>query len=387
MSGFSLLDKRPRLRDDLLVSRAMRRGPDTVHLVKDRGSGRAFEITAKEHFLMRRLDGVRSLAEVGELYAVHFGRRLGEDHWTRLLWLLHERSLLHPPPAALADAPVAERLGWWARWFGWTLRTPVFTALCVLAAAGPVAVALRAEPLWQAARPAFGDPVSWLVLAVLVWVSAAVHEFAHGVAAVRLGATVTRINLVMLTCRVDDYQYLPRRTQQVVIAAAGAAANGLFLLPVWAAVLALGAGHAAQPVLCAYLLVGSVQTVINLVPLAPLDGYKILNHALGMLDLAGESRRYLRTVPRRLLRRPAAAYPAGTAAWLGLYGAWWLLTVAAVGAGLTYAAGRWLESALGASAYLLPAAVIALTTAGWLARPALRRSRTRNPENPGKVNP
>ncbi|GHJ47293.1 hypothetical protein Cs7R123_46350 [Catellatospora sp. TT07R-123] len=382
MTGSALLAKRPRLREDLLVSRALRRGPDTVHLVKDRTGGRAFEVTAKEHFLMVRLDGSRSLADIGEQYAARFGRRLGDDHWTRLLWLLHERNLLHPPAAAAVARPAAVELRRGVRWFGWTLSLPVLAVLCVLAAASPAAVALCLDPLWQAARPAFGDPVSWLLLGLLAWISAAAHEFAHGVAAVRLGATVTRINLVTLTCRVEDYQYLPRRAHQIAIAAAGAVANGLLLAPVWAAALATGPGHPAHPVLCAYLLVGSVQTLVNLVPLAPLDGYKIVSHALGMLDLATESRRYLSTLPRRLLRRRGPAYPAGTAAWLGLYAAWWLLAVAAVAAAVSYGAGRWLEPALGASSYLLPAAAVTLTVAGWLARPRPHRSRSDNPQIP-----
>ncbi|MER7419497.1 peptidase M50, partial [Micromonospora peucetia] len=109
MTGSGLLSKRPRLREDLIFSRPLQRGPDTVYLVKDRRSGRAFEITPKEQFLLRRLDGARSLAVLGAEYAAEYGRRLGDEHWTRLLWLLHERDLLAARPAGAATGPDGER--------------------------------------------------------------------------------------------------------------------------------------------------------------------------------------------------------------------------------------------------------------------------------------
>ncbi|WP_127503868.1 metalloprotease [Actinoplanes solisilvae] len=351
--------KRPRLREDLVFSRPLQRGPDTVYLVKDRHSGRAYEISPKEQFLMRRLDGTRSLEEIGAEYAVAYGRRLGDDHWTRLLWLLHERDLFSTPFVEVQ--PRSVRLAGWARRLRWLLHPSVFTLLAVLVAVVLVVVALRIGPLWHDARPAFGDPLSLVALVVLAWAGAALHEFAHGIVAVHFGATVTRINLLLLTCRVEDYLYLPRRSRQVMIAAAGAVANGLVLMLV-GAVLAVVPG----PLFSAYVLVAAVQTIVNVIPLPPLDGYKIVSHSFGLLNLAQESRRFV-------LRR-GRGYPRTVAVQLGLFAAWWLLAVAAVAGLVIFVAGYLLVPSLGGFAYALPAAVVGLTIAGWLARPRTRKN-------------
>ncbi|MET7708321.1 M50 family metallopeptidase [Micromonospora sp. NPDC005413] len=394
MTGSGLLAKRPRLREDLIFSRPLQRGPDTVYLVKDRRSGRAFEIAPREQFLLRRLDGARSLAEVGAEYAAEYGRRLGDQHWTRLLWLLHERDLLSAHPAGPATAlgggggeraaagPVRPgALGWWARRLRRLLHPAVSALLALLVVALLVVVGLRFGPLWQAARPAFGDPVCLVALALLAWFGAALHEFAHALVAVHFGATVKRINLITLTCKIEDYLYLPRRSQQVMIAAAGGVANGLVLLLVGAALAAVP-GAFADRLFSAYVLVGAAQTLINVIPLPPLDGYKIVSHLLGLLNLAPESRRYLTTAPRRLLRRPGPRYPRRTAVCLGLFAVWWLLAIAAVAGVVIFFVGALLQPVFGALAHILPAAIVGLTIAGWLARPRRERPADRMPSQP-----
>lgn len=380
----ALLTRRPRLRNGLLISRELRRGPDAVHLIKNPVTGRAFEITVKEHFLLRRLDGNRTLGEIGDQYARRFRRRIGEDHWIRLLWLLRERDLLDPMTAAAATGSRAGSVAPWIRRLGSAFsRTPALVVLCGIAAVATGAVAVRVEPLWTAARPIVGQPLAWLALVLLAWTSAALHELAHAAAAVRLGAAVKKINLLTLTCRIDDYQYLPRRREPVVIAAAGTIANGVVLAIVWAATLAAGPGHPAYPLLCAYLLAGGVQAVINLVPLPPLDGYKIVSQALNMLDLAVESRRFVRRTLARVFRPSPVVYPKSTAAWLSIYATWWLLALAAGTTVAVYSAGLWLRPSLGRSAYLLAAAIAVLTAAGWLARPT-RAPRNRDQQTPGR---
>lgn len=72
----AFLEATPKLSPDAVVSRALLHGPALVHLIKHRGSGRSFEVGAKEHFLISRLDGVRTLDDIGAEYARRFGRRL-----------------------------------------------------------------------------------------------------------------------------------------------------------------------------------------------------------------------------------------------------------------------------------------------------------------------
>jgi putative peptide zinc metalloprotease protein len=357
-----LLAKRPRLRTDLLFSRELTRGATRVYLVKDRANNRAFEIAAKERFLLERLDGERSLAEIGDEYAGRFGRRLAAEHWTRLLWLLHQRELLDGGPVATADAAEAERLvDRWARVLGRIVSRPVVVAIVVAIVGLLAALAVDVGDLWRAARPVTGRPWDIVAVVAVTWLSAALHEFAHGLAARHHGCTVGRINLFTLTCTVADYLYLPSRTGQVFIAAAGGLANGVFLLPFGLAWLLLPDGAPGRTTLAALVLVGSAQTLVNYVPLAPLDGYKMCGHALGMLNLAPESRRYLRRLGR--------GYPRAAAGWLAAYGVTWFVLVGVIAVGVVVVGGGFLAGPLGSAAYPAVAAVVGLTVAGWLARP------------------
>ncbi|WP_203934358.1 peptidase M50, partial [Virgisporangium ochraceum] len=286
-----LLTARPQVRPDLLLSPELSRGPDRIHLLKVRG-GRVFEVPSKEHFLIRRLDGTRSLEDIGAEYSARFGRRLGPAQWSQLLWLLHQRDLLHTGAAApaISPAPGLRRL---ARASGWAFSRPAGIVVAVAFAAMYALVAVRAPQLWHDARPAFGDWRTVAAVVVVCYVSAMLHELAHAVAATRHGCPVVRINLLTLSCAVEDYQYLPSRGRRVVIAAVGGVLNSVVTAPFVVGWLLTGNGLAA-----AVALVGTAQSLVNYVPVAPLDGYKMLSHLLGVVALGPESRRYLWSRPR-----------------------------------------------------------------------------------------
>ncbi|MFG2996932.1 peptidase M50 [Streptomyces sp. NPDC048340] len=327
-----LLEHRPALRPDVLLSPPLLDGPAVVHLVKDPVSGASFEIGPKEYFLVSRLDGASTLAEIGLAYGQAFGRRLGEGNWQQLLALLGSRRLLAggPPPAppeprggprtgtllrgtlrlvADADATTA-RLH---RSLRPALHPVVLGGLLLvcLVMEGLLAASFRelaADLRWLAARP-----VPLLAVATLLWLSTALHEFAHGIAARHVGGTVGEIGLrwrlpvAIMYCTVDNYRYLPRRRQQVAVAGAGAFANLLFLLPFAGWWAALPQGDPTGRVLGALLLLGSAQALVNLVPLPPLDGYTMLGHVLRVTRLAPAGSAYLRLRMRD--REAAGAYP------------------------------------------------------------------------------
>ncbi|WP_327233323.1 M50 family metallopeptidase [Streptomyces sp. NBC_01317] len=357
-----LLSHRPALRPGILLSPALLHGPATVHLLKDPDGGAAFEVGVKEHFLISRLDGVRTLGEIGDAYAESFGKRLAEAHWGRLLGLLSARGLLAgaPPRRAAPDAgstaptgpfdgnPLRGTLrlvadanattGRLHRLLGPALRAPVLLPVSGLLVAMEVLLATALPGLVRDTWWLFHQPVALVAVFTLLWLSTALHELAHGIAARKYGGTVSEIGLrwrlpmIVMYCTVDNYRYLRTRWHQCAVAGAGAFANLLYLLPFLAWWAALPSGDPTRRVLSGLLLLGSVQALVNLVPLPPLDGYALLGHVLRVTRLAPESGRYLRLRLRD--RKAAALYPRrARALYLG-YGVGSAVLVAAIVAAL-----------------------------------------------------
>ncbi|MGN5637139.1 site-2 protease family protein [Streptomyces sp. AC154] len=323
---------RPELRPGVLLSEALLHGPATVHLIKDTGSDSSFKVGPKEHFLIARMDGEHTLGEIGEAYAQAFGRRLDDARWQQILRMLGARGLLTgaparttaeaasaPPPRGVlrgsirlvADADAtATRLH---RAVGFLLApawtVPLLTALVAMEAV----IALRAGELLRATSEVFGNPVLLTGLATLLWFSTALHELAHAVVARHHGGKVAEIGLrwrfpvVIMYCTVDNYLYLGSRRQRVSTALAGAVMNLLFLLPFSVLWLSAPLDDATHDAFGALLLLGSVQALAMLVPLPPLDGYRIAGQLFGATELAASTATYLRLAARR---DPAAAsYP------------------------------------------------------------------------------
>ncbi|MGW0775979.1 metalloprotease [Streptomyces sp. NPDC002835] len=322
---------RPALRAGVLISPPLLRGPRTVHLIKHPVSGAAFEVGPREHFVIGLLDGTRNVDDVVAAYAERFRRRLPEEQWTRLLGLLGTRGLLDGSPDPAPPEPGPARAGTF--WAGsrrtvadahattgrlHRLLRPVlrpWAQLPTAAAAVAMAVAVLADPgaflggTWELLT----NPWALVPFAVFLWFSICLHELAHGVAARHYGGVVSEIGLrwrfpaVMMYCRVDNYLFLPGLRAKLVVAAAGAYVNLVLLLPfaLWWALLA--PADPARPVLTGMLFIGIVQALSNLVPLPPLDGYRMLGHLLGAANLAPETGTYLTL--RRHGRDAVAAYP------------------------------------------------------------------------------
>ncbi|MFJ9687453.1 site-2 protease family protein [Streptomyces bacillaris] len=321
---------RPELRPRVLLSDPLLDGAATVHLIKDTGSGNSFKVGPKEHFLIARMDGERSLGEIGEEYAGEYGRRLGDAHWQQILTLLGTKGLLAGTPAqaapvtppeprtllrgtlplvADADATTA-RLH---RVLGFLLTPWAMGPLLVLVVAMEALVIAHSGELLTAVRELFTNPVLLTGTAILLWVSTALHELAHGVVARHYGGRVAEIGLrwrlpaVIMYCTVDNYLYLKGRWPRIATALAGAVMNLLFLLPFCALWLLAPLDDATREAISALLLLGSVQAFAMLVPLPPLDGYKIAGQLAGATGLAASTGPYLRLALRRAPE--AAAYP------------------------------------------------------------------------------
>ncbi|MET9349807.1 metalloprotease [Streptomyces termitum] len=323
---------RPALREGVRFSPALLRGPRTVRLIRHPVTGSAFEVGEKEHFLISRLDGTRNLDDLAPVYAERFGRRLGEEHWTRLLGLLGTRGLLAgaPDPAPPAPEPAPPNTFWrgsrpMVRDAGATtarlhrllrplLHPVVQLPLCAAVLALVVLLVVRAGPLIGAAGELTGQPAAVAGIALFLWFSITAHELAHGVVARHYGGHVTEIGLkwrlpgALLYCTVEDYLFLPGLRAKLVVAGAGAYLNMLLLVPFGVVWTLLPEGAAERPFVAGLLLLGAIQGLGNLVPLPPLDGYRMLGQLLGTARLAPETRAYLAL--RRGGRAAVAAYPA-----------------------------------------------------------------------------
>ncbi|MFB7548096.1 M50 family metallopeptidase [Streptomyces sp. NPDC056154] len=360
----ALAEYRPALRPRVLLSDALLDGAATVHLIKDTDSGSSFRVGPKEHFLIARMDGERSLREIGEEYAREYGRRLDGARWQQILRMLGTRGLLagadaRTPAGPAAPAGSAASGGSAApggsavsggsaapvtrparpaepargvlrgsvrlvadadattarlhRAVGFLLAPGWLVPLLVLVVAMEVVIALHVGELLVDARQLFTNPVLLTGAATLLWFSTALHELAHGVVARHHGGTVAEIGLrwrlpvVIMYCTVGNYLYLGSRWQRIHTALAGAVMNLLFLLPFCALWMFAPLDTATHDALGALLLLGSAQAIAMLVPFPPLDGYRIVSQLCGATGLAASTGTYLRLVARR---DPAAAdYP------------------------------------------------------------------------------
>ncbi|MCC5036280.1 peptidase M50 [Streptomyces sp. WAC 00631] len=369
---------RPELRAGVLVGGALLHGPATVHLIKNTESGLSFKVGEKEHFLISRMDGSRSLEELGAEYAARYGRRLADANWQQLLGMLGARGLLagapagsgggpgarpgpgpgpeagpDTPPAAGPQAPPERKLlsgsirlvadadattGRLHRAAGFLLRPLWMVPLLCLAVVMEAVLAARLGELVLGARALFLNPVLLTAVGTLLWLSTALHELAHGVVARHYGGRVSEIGLrwrlpvVIMYCTVDDYLHLGTRAARIATAAAGAVMNLLFLLPFWTVWMLAPVDDATGDALAGLLFLGSVQALAMLIPLPPLDGYKIASQLLGATGLAASSKEYLGLAVRR--NPAAAAYPRRARTAYLLYGLGAPLVLAALAAAL-----------------------------------------------------
>ncbi|QKW18192.1 peptidase M50 [Kitasatospora sp. NA04385] len=388
MKSHRLLDLKPRVRPELRISRPLRRGAAEVHLLWDPLGERQLEVGPKEHFVIARLDGTRTLAEIGDQYAVRFRARLGEPQWQQLLGLLHTRGLLEgsarpAPSAASLAAPAgaaADRSGMLAGRIrlvadapalldrlhhatGFARRPAFLVPLLALVTALLVAVAAEFGTLVDETATLARNPVALLAVGVLLWTSLALHELAHGLVGRAFGGRVGEIGLrwrlpvTYLYCEVENVRFFARRREQIATAAAGAVANLAFLLPFWPARLLLPEHAQARPFLGALLLLGTAVALGNLLPLPPLDGYKALGYALDCLQLATESRTFVLVLARATIRRDHTElrrYPTRLRLVLGGYA----LGCAALAITLLTAAGLLLADHYGPLVGVLPALAV-----------------------------
>ncbi|WP_432837581.1 hypothetical protein [Dactylosporangium sp. CA-092794] len=392
-----------RLRPDIVLGAPLRQGDTVVHYLKDPRTGWYYRLGSREFFLASRLDGRHSREEIEQAYADRFGRRLTPAHWDSLFQLLRTRQLLTGGAEAGLDELKAKaqrerRSGRWRllyariplvdpdpflRWLAaraGAIYSPWFVLPALLAAALAVGIGLADLPaLYAASRMNVGHPLA-IVSFTTTWLVVALHEAAHGLTSRRFGGAVTEMGLMwrfpLITpyCKTDDVVLFAKRRHRVYTAFAGVFVNLLALVPFAAAWKLSTPGTHGHALAGSLLLYGMLTAGLNLLPLLRLDGYFMLNHAIGMADLRREAYRFWGAVLRQ---RGVGAYRRADRWAYGVYG---LAMFALFGAMLCGIVGVWYWSLnrwigpVGAVALLSTEAVLVAALIVFLNR---RRARKR----------
>lgn len=394
----------PALRDGVQLGRAHRRADAVVHHIKDPETGWFYRVGPREHAILSMMDGRRTVAEIGAEYAERFGRRLGTEHWQQVFTMLGTRQLLagavHPEalerlraaraedentrrsvlrkrmplvrPGPLFDR-LAPRLGaLFSPWFVVPALVAVLAMVVyVLSGFGELRADLAAGPgLWVYLGPAL--VVSWLLLVI--------HESAHGLTCTRFGGRVSdmgvmwRFPIVAPYCKTDDV-VLMSRWHGVATAFAGVFANLVAMLPIALAHLLAEPGGALRGFCAGVLLFGTLSSLVNLVPFLQLDGYHMINNALGTLDLRGESYKYCAALLKD--RASVRGYPTRDRWAYTVYGVASLLFtlgVVAVLAVVWFTTMRPWFGPVGAAVVLVVEAILILALLGWAVTRGRRRA-------------
>jgi putative peptide zinc metalloprotease protein len=400
----SFLTARPRIRPDIVLGPAMVKGAKVVHNLKDRLTGRYFQVGIREHFLISRLDGERTLAEIGADYAEEFHRRLEEPQWQQLLGMLAQRRLLvgTDEPAAMAELADVTRK---QSRSGQTLlkaRLPLvdpdaflgrmeprlrflfsrFFVLPVLAVASVIMLLtlINAVALFREIEQARDNPMVTGLIVAVYWLSLAAHEVAHGLTCKHYGGSAHEIGfmwrfpILAPYCDANDVVVLGNRWHRFYTAFAGVFTTMVLLIPFGLVWLLAPPDSDLSGFGAALLLFTSFGAVLNLIPVFQLDGYFMLNHALGMQNLRKHSYEFL-FARLRGGRAAVLAYPRQLAWIYGSYGLASLLFGAAAGIALGWWLFTTLEPRLGTGPALVTIllAVFVVVAAALIARWQRRR--------------
>ena len=217
--------------------------------------------------------------------------------------------------------------------------------------------------------------------------SGALHELGHGVVARAHGGTVRelgiswRLPMAIPFCRVEDYRFLPSVGARLATAGVGCLVNLAVLVPFAVAWAVTDPDSGVRPFLAAVLVLGAALALLNLVPLAPLDGYVLLTHATGTLGLTAASQAYAtQAVAARLggaraadQRLAVSRYPRGLRRLYATYAVAAPLVVLACVAAAVWVAASAIPDSAGAWRWAGPLALALLAVAGLA---TTQRSRT-----------
>jgi putative peptide zinc metalloprotease protein len=323
----------PCRRAELVIRPLGDQGP---YVVKDPHTGAYFHLGEEEHFLLTQLDGQQDTETICAAFALRFGQPLTGEDLQEFLEMAEARGLLLPasegceppgpadtprsPSPAPGAAPLGVRLLYWRKslfdpdrfftwlapriWFFWTPAFLVFSAGCIVLAAGllwanrhEAAHSFLSSLRWESAV------LAWLMLMLIT----TCHEFAHGLTCKRHGGEVHEVGFLLIYfmpcfyCNVSDAWLFKEKSKRLWVTFAG----GYFELFLWA--LAVFVWRLTTPdslvnyLAFVVLSACGVQTLFNFNPLLKLDGYYLLSDWLEVPNLNQRAADYLKGRLRWLL--------------------------------------------------------------------------------------
>ncbi|QBD82835.1 M50 family peptidase [Ktedonosporobacter rubrisoli] len=326
MEQYASLDTfRPRLRSDIILGPPWLNKEKIVHYLKDTATERYYRIGEKEDFLLRKMDGSRTLQEIGNEYEEIYRHHLSSHSWKQIMAHLSERHLLTEtsnsiPVATLRPGVPGQKyiidqgkhqqrfvlfspdsfLTKLMPWANFAFH-PIFITIALL-----IIVMLEIFVLRHSAQlitEIAGDLSSYfqfpfgLIFIVEIWLFFLAHEFAHGLTCKYFGGAVKEIGIMRQLyyffpyCKIDDVLLFYNRWHRVYTAAAGIFINLLMLLPftvLWWLTSEQGFfEHTPLRVVSAFtLIIINGITLINIFPFFGSDGYLMLCYTLNILDIS-----------------------------------------------------------------------------------------------------
>lgn len=368
---------RPRLRPDILFGPILSYGERKACFFKDRGTGRYYRVGLREQFLLRRMDGTRTLAEIDQEYQARFGRSLGPKSWEQIFTLIGKRALLEGNVPGDDDAPgeafkeMALPDGFFTKrfrivnpntrldrllpWFRFTFTSSFLYIGLAIVAVTEIWFLMHFRAVldsgWGAARHAAW--FVWPLLLALILFAAAIHEAAHGLTLRRYGLAVDEMGVIFRYftffpyTKIDDVVLLQRKRDQIAVAFSGTFVSLLFVVPFAAIWKGTPAGDGWHELSALMLTSYNFTGLLNLVPFVQLDGYHMTAFLAGRPLLRADAKQHLKDWARALLGkrpRPTEAYSFNDRAFLLSYA---LLAVGVSAVFMTVMVLRWYRKMAG----------------------------------------
>ncbi len=309
---------RIKVSDRLMIGPGLHRGSRTVHYLRKRDSPLFYRVGEREAFVIERLDGTKTVEHISGEYVERFHKRMSSTNWQVILNMLGSKGLLASTESFSSDTTkgvrprsrfgIAKLLSFripltrmpaqiekLSRRSSTLFARPVFGLL--LAASIGVCAYTVAEwhALWDTWRASPNLIVVTVAAYLVLFLTMIGHELAHGVACSRYGGRAEefgfmwRFPLFFPYCKVDDIVLFRKASHRIITAFAGTFISLIATIPV-AAIWYLAPNHTAlHEISAATLLVTVVGALAGLLPIFQLDGYAIINHALGMADLRSDT--------------------------------------------------------------------------------------------------